>query len=160
MVELEVLEKVSLLKGLDPGQMAEVQALAAIREYEEGAVLFSEGEKAEFLRFVISGQVDLRFDLPLRATSKATTVTTIKPGKSMGFSSLVKPHRYALTGYCTGGKCVIVEVGGEELRALMDEKPEIGYILMSNLARVISKRFRAMQEEVVRREGYDILMQW
>ena len=160
MVELEVLQGVSLLRGLNPEQVAKVQALSNLREHTAGEVLFKEGQKADLLRFLISGEVDLRFDLPMRETSKATTVTTIKPGKSMGFSALVEPHRYALSGYCTSDRCTLVEVLGKELRKVMDEDAGIGYVIMDNLARVISKRFRAMQEEVVQREGYDILMQW
>ena len=160
MIDLEMLREISLLKGLNTDQLARIQAIASLNEYEGGEILFSEGEKADYLRFLVSGEVDLRFDLPMRTTSKATTVTTVRPGKSIGFSSLVAPHRYALTGYCTGTKCVTIEVKGDEMKEIMDDDPGFGYILMSNLARVISKRFRAMQEEVVKREGYDILMQW
>ncbi len=158
MVELELLQNISLLKGLNREQLVRILALSTLREYQGEKALFSEGEKATRLWFLISGRVELRFDLPLRKTSPAAAVTLIEPGQTIGFSSLVPPHRYSLSGYCLGERCVLVEVGGPELKGLMDQDPAMGYVIMSTLARVISKRFRAMQEEAVRREGYDLLM--
>ena len=158
MVDLELLERVSLLKGLSRDQLARIQPLAVLREFQGETVLFSEGEQAELLWFLISGRVELRFELPLRKSSPAAAVTVIEPGQTVGFSSLVPPHRYTLTGLCPEEMTVLVELEGQAFRELMDQDTSMGYIVMSTLARVISKRFRAMQDEVVKREGYELLM--
>ncbi len=117
----------------------------------------ADGQEAKYLLFVTEGKVDLRFEMPMRATSKEMTVITILPGKSFGFSSLVGLGDYTLSSYCATDKCVLVRIKGEDLSRVFEEDNSIGYIVMFHLAQLITRRYYAMREELVKREGHEIL---
>ena len=145
MVDLEFLKKVSLFKGLNDGHLTQLLEGCQETEYKKGDRLFAEGEDARFLWIVIDGHVDIRFDLPGRDTSAESTVYTETVSKSFGWSSFVPPHKYILSAYCAGGRCRIARLSKEYLTTLFESDYGMGYILMSNLAAVISSRFHDLQ---------------
>ena len=160
MVDLELLERVVLFSGLDRDQLARIQPHCDLLALDEGHKIISGGEKAVYLYFVLEGKVDLRFDLPLRSSSEETTISTIRPGSSFGWASLVEPHIYHLSAYSTTDNCRVGRVKGSDLLAIFNKDKALGYEVMSHLCRLIAKRFSVMQDEVVKREGFDIMMAW
>jgi toluene monooxygenase system ferredoxin subunit len=138
-----------LLLGLPPQSTSEVLALATRRQALTGEVLFRLGDKAEDLFLVQSGRVNLTF--PVRVGSRQEDVLAEErhPGQLVGWSGLIPPHRFTLQAVVPVTSELLV-LPGENLRDLLQAKPELGYPVLSNLARIIGQRFTIFQTMWIR----------
>ncbi len=158
MADLKFLAMVEVCEGMDVHQLDKILSCCRTKTYSPGERVFAEGGGAEDLCFVVKGRVDLRFDLPGRSTSKETTISTVSRGGMFGWSALVPPHRYTLSSYCSGDKnCTLLCLKRDELTALFEDDPRLGYLFMRNLARVIGQRFNALQDDFARESGLELM---
>lgn len=147
MVDIDFLRSVDIFKGLEDGQLALILDGCREKEYPKGERLFKVGEEALCIWLVVEGEVDLRFDLPARATtSKETTLHTESASNTLGWSAFVPPYRYVLSAYCTSENCKVAQLEKNGLLTLFEKDSKMGYRVMSNLAGVISTRFHRMQQ--------------
>ena len=160
MTSQDFLASVDLCSGLTEEELSKLWRCCRPDSRTEGERIFVDGEEAEDICFVASGQVDLRYDLPGRETSKETTVSTVEAGGAFGWSALVPPHRYTLSSYAVGGPCQLLRVGSASLRGLFETEPRIGYVFMTNLAKLIGRRFHALEDELARNLGFDVMHRW
>ena len=160
MISLEFFKNVEIFQGLNDEQLAEIIKCGEEQEFQHETRLFEKGEKATYLWIVGEGQVDLRFDFPGLASSEENTISSISEAGAFGWSSIVPPNKYRLSGYSSGGGCKLVKVERESLLKLFEKDPDIGYAVMSNLAALVGARFHSLQEEAARRRGQDIMGGW
>ena len=146
MIGNDFLRSVGLLKNLDENQLSAVLGCCREKQYKSGAKLFGEGEPASDLYIVKKGQVDLRFDLPGRPTSGKNTISSIPESKAFGWSSFVAPYKYSLSAYCASQVCELIIVDRQCLAGLFEEDHRLGYLVLSNMARVIGKRFHKLEK--------------
>ncbi|MFC1868035.1 Crp/Fnr family transcriptional regulator [Thermodesulfobacteriota bacterium] len=149
MISLDFIKKVSAFNGLDDDQFSRILEGCNEMEYKKGERLFGEQEDAGHIWIVTDGQVDIRFDLPARVTSAASTVYSETATKTFGWSSFVPPYKYILSAYCAGRNCKVARVGKEYLLKLFESDSGMGYVVMSNIAGVISTRFHQMQRSSI-----------
>lgn len=160
MLSIDFLKKIEILNDLDDSQLSEIQMCWNEKEYKQGDKIFAEGEDAAHMWVVSDGRVGLRFDLPGRTTSQENTVSTNTTGMTIGWSSFVAPYTYSLSAYCDSDTCKLVQVEKDCLDRISQKNAKIGYIVMSNIAKVIGKRFHQLQEEVIKRTGYEVMFNW
>ena len=146
MIGNDFLQSVGIFKGLDEIQLSMVQSCCSEEQYKAGTKLFGEGEKATHLYVVKSGRVDLRFELPGRTTSEKNTISSITEFKAFGWSSLVAPYQYSLSAYCASPTCEVIKIDGQSLNKLFEKDNRLGYLILSNMARVIGKRFQKIEK--------------
>ena len=160
MVDIDFLDKVKIFQGLNQEQLAEVIKYCEGVEFQPGAKLFKQGEDADYLWIVREGQVDLRFDAGGRGSAEEHTISSISQAGALGWSSFTSPNKYRLSGYCADMPCNLIRVDREGLRQLFEKDPQIGYVVISNVAAVIGTRFHDFQEEAARQRGQDLLGGW
>lgn len=160
MADIRFLSGCEVCKGLDTGQLSRVAALCRKVSANNGDRIFAENQEAKDLCFLVDGRIDLRFELPQKTTSEDMTILTIESGDTFSWSAFVPPHRYTLSAYCVSGGCIYMRAGREELTDLFDVEPRIGYIFMRNLNRVVGRRIRALQEELAKVSGQDLIDGW
>jgi NADP-reducing hydrogenase subunit HndB len=146
MIGKDFLQSVGIFKGLDEDQLSAVQGCCREQQHKAGTKLFGEGEPASHLYIVKKGQVDLRFDLPGRPTSEKNTISSILEFKAFGWSSLVAPHKYSLSAYCATPSCEVIKIDQACLTKLFEKDHGLGYLVLSNMARVIGKRFQKLEK--------------
>jgi len=146
MIGIDFLQSVGIFRGLDESQLTALQGCCQVERHKAGSRLFGEGGPASNLYIVKTGQVDLRFDLPGRATSEKNTISTIMASKAFGWSSLVAPYKYSLSAYCSTQSCEVVKIDRQSLFRLFEENHRLGYLVLSNMARVIGKRFQKIEK--------------
>ena len=146
MIGNDFLQSVGIFKGLDENQLSAVQGCCREEQHQAGSKLFGEGEPASHLYIVKKGQVDLRFDLPGRPTSEKNTISSILEFKAFGWSSLVAPHKYSLSAYCATPFCEVIKIDQPCLTKLFEKDHGLGYLVLSNMARVIGKRFQKLEK--------------
>lgn len=160
MIGLEFINKVEIFQGLNQEQLAEILKCCEEKEFQPEAGLFKKGQDADYLWIVREGRVDLRLDFPGLASSEENTISSISEAGAFGWSAIGSPNKYRLSGYCTGNDCKLIKVNRKSLLELFEKDPDIGYVVMSNLATVVGTRFHNLQEEVARRRGQDMMGGW
>jgi NADP-reducing hydrogenase subunit HndB len=145
MIVRDFLKNVDLFKVLDDDQLTAVAGSFHEKEYKQSDKLFEEGEQASHIWVVVEGRVDLRFDLPGRSTSAKTTISTISELMVFGWSGLVPPHEYKLSAYCATKSLKVIRGSRESLTDLFQKNPRVGYLFMSNLIKIVGKRFQQLQ---------------
>ena len=106
--------------------------------FDQGAVLFREGDQADTFFLVRHGSVALEMFVPARGSA---VIETLEAGEVVGWSWLFPPYRWhfdaraltqlratAFDGACLRGKC--------------DEDPALGYELMARFAQVLIERLQ------------------
>ena len=160
MISLEFFEKVEIFRGLNHEQLAEIIKCCEEKEFQSEARVFEKGDDADYLWIVMQGGVDLRLDFPGLASSEENTLASISEAGAFGWSAIVSPNKYRLSGYSAAKGCKLVRVEKESLLKLFEKDPEIGYVVMSNLAAVVGARFHSLQDEAARSRGQDIMGGW
>lgn len=160
MISLKFLEDVEVFKGLSGDQLTAVQACCQKKEFKQDAKLFGEGEPAGHLWIVIEGRVDLRCELPGLASSEENTISSISAGGAIGWSCFVSPYQYRLSGYCASGPCELIRIGKEHIIRLFELDTGLGYVVMSNMAAVVGRRFNRLQDEIARLRGQHAMSGW
>jgi CRP-like cAMP-binding protein len=160
MIDIEFLDKAIIFQGLNQEQLTAVIKYCEEAEFQPGAKLFTQGEDAAYLWIVKEGQVDLRFEVAGSATPEEHTISSISAAGAFGWSSFTSPNKYRLSGYCGDMPCRLIKVDRAGLLQLFEEDPQIGYVVISNVASVIGTRFHEFREEAARQRGQEILGGW
>jgi CRP/FNR family cyclic AMP-dependent transcriptional regulator len=127
-----------IFEGLEPDALSLIAGCASNVRFDQGAVIFREGDAADTFFLIRHGTVALEMFVPARG---AAVIETIEAGEVVGWSWLFPPYRWhfdarALTqlratsfdGACLRGKC--------------DDDPVLGYELMSRFAQVLIERLQ------------------
>lgn len=125
-------------EGLEPDALSLIAGCASNVRFDQGAVLFREGDSADTFFLIRHGTVALELFVPARGSA---VIETIEAGEVVGWSWLFPPYRWhfdaraltqlratAFDGACLRGKC--------------DEDPALGYELMSRFAQVLIERLQ------------------
>jgi signal transduction histidine kinase len=126
-------------------ELAEIAKLCHEEEFcEEGARLFAEGDPAEKLYLILEGKVSLEKTVQLgrSGSSRQATVSIQGPGQITGWTSVVAPHIYTLSGVCLEpGKLLAID--GRDMRDFITTDPEAGLRFMAAIATIIRGRMAA-----------------
>lgn len=120
--------------------MAEFCSEASFLEHD---VLLSEGKPADKMFVIQRGKVALekKIQVGRQSTPRNATIDYVGPGGIAGFSTLASPHVYSTTGICVEPTRAIV-MDGVKLRAYLEAHPEAGRAIMTELATLVSNRYR------------------
>ena len=142
----EILKKADILEGLSQDEIAAVAELCEERSYKAGTAIFEESSRGEEVYLVKSGTV--RIELALKGKTDVATVHRVTPGRSFGELALVDRGRRSATATCESDAEVLV-LGRERLADLFESNNHIGYVLMGNLATILSARLRKTNLQLV-----------
>jgi CRP/FNR family cyclic AMP-dependent transcriptional regulator len=143
-MKIEDLGRLAFFNGLS---MADLKLLASYftpQSYPEGTTVFKQGDFADFLYLVVTGEVVIHYkpeDGPLM------TVTRVQPGGIFGWSAAMGNPSYTSGAVCLINSHVF-RIRGTDLRMLCDEYPEVGKIILDRLAAVIAERKQSQQGQV------------
>jgi CRP-like cAMP-binding protein len=143
---LERLRTMDIFKDLTPEQLRAIEPGCEEKGFRGDERLFAEGEEAKHLWVITEGEVDLRFDLPGRATSPENTILSVGAGQALGWSSFVPPYEYKLSAYSAGDACKAVRVEKAFLLELFLRDPAMGYRVVRFLTGVASLHLQQLQE--------------
>jgi CRP-like cAMP-binding protein len=145
-----LLAEVPLLQGLEATSLAQLAGCASNVHFDEGTLLFREGDPADIFYAVRHGAVALEMFVPARG---AVTIETLEAGEVLGWSWLFPPYRWhfdaraltairatAFDGACLRGKC--------------EQDPALGYELMSRFSQVLIERLQWTRLRLLDVYGY------
>ena len=134
-----------LFEGFSEIQFERLNALMEEIAVKKGERLFREGEAAEQLYCIKQGAVEMltsiddHIELPIKILRSE--------GSYFGTSSLVPPYIYSLSARSYEDSILMV-IKQSQLMEQTKRDPEMGFIIMSNLAKMFLDRLKETRQEV------------
>ena len=150
MTVTEFLRSSHLFKGLPSDHLQLLLPCCREETAEKEAVIFREGEPAKSLYVVEEGRIGLRMtrDRPDGSSTGPTTVASVGPGEAFGWSAIIEPRFFTLTAIAVEpSKLILME--GTALREVLNLNRDIGYLVMVNVANLITERLAETREAFV-----------
>jgi CRP-like cAMP-binding protein len=134
----EILADAPFFAGLRPDTIDLVAGCGSNVQFEPGALIFREGDRADAFYLLRHGSIAIEAYAP---NSGPLVIETLEAGDVLGWSWLFEPHRWhfdahaltavratAFDGVCLRGKC--------------DADPQLGYELVSRFAQTLIERLQ------------------
>lgn len=134
MVEISALKDAYLVAGLKEDELAQVAALANVRSYNSGQRLMEIGDVAKELFVILSGSVVV-------TTHDGDRLGEVGANSVIGEMGLVDAMPANAYVTCMGSVCVAT-FNTADLRKLMSQNKGLGFVILANVARVLSSRLR------------------
>lgn len=144
-MDADVFPNLFLFQDLLPKHLTLLQPLFIPCEFNADTVLFEQGDPAENLFTIVSGEVVVNFkpdDGPIIVVAK------VQPGSIVGWSAALGSRRYTSTAVCTT-YTQLLRVRGDDLRRLCLQHPDTGTIFLDRLATVIAERLHSTHDLVL-----------
>jgi CRP/FNR family cyclic AMP-dependent transcriptional regulator len=134
-----------LFRDLVPEHLKLLHPLFIPCDFTADSVLFEQGDPADNLFAVVSGEVVVNFkpdDGPV------IVVARVQPGSIVGWSAALGSRRYTSSAVCTI-YTQLLRVRGDDLRRLCLQHPDTGTIFLDRLATVIAERLHSTHDLVL-----------
>jgi CRP-like cAMP-binding protein len=145
---VEGLERLGIFEGLTRDQLHTVGERCEITTVKRGETIFRAGEPAQYLLFVRSGRVELRFQVVYAGTPSEYPLDTVTANGACGWSAMIPPHKYTLTAYAVEDS-ELLRIKQTDLQYCCDADPRTGSVVMGNIARTVGKRYERAQQILV-----------
>ena len=142
-----ILEEVAqhpFLRGLDAKHLAALADCAMRTHFSAGDVIFREGDPANRFYLLIKGQVSLETE----HNENRVTVQTISGGDVLGWSWLFPPY-YTHFDARAVEPTEAMFFYGTRLREMCEENHDLGYEMLTRIAKVVIDRLVAAQKRLV-----------
>lgn len=142
---LKLLSGTRFAENLSNSQLQSLCRASRIHSLPAGAVLFREGEVEDEVFVIHSGHVKLSMHVPGRGD---VVLLTSGPGDLVGWSGLISDGTMTATAVTTE-ESVLVAMSGKRIRELCEADSQLGYVLMTRLAKVLSQRILATRLQLL-----------
>jgi CRP-like cAMP-binding protein len=134
-----------LLEPLSEAQITALSDHCTMVNLREGEALFDQNTVAHSLFVVASGRLAIRL-----ATPAGRVIEVVEVGQYglSGWSSIVAPHVYVADAKALEDSTVIA-ISADEVEDILLREPAAGYVVMKQVAGVISTRLRDIKEELI-----------
>ena len=143
MVDKQTLSGLELFVGLPDRALAAISGLSERRRFAAGEIIFSPERSAQWAFLLLSGSV--RLTVHASALPEPVTLTSLKtPGHAFGFSSFLGQGSHNSSAEAvTPVEAVAVDC--PRLLAYLEKDPEVGFVVMSRVARAVSRRLATLR---------------
>ena len=138
------LRRAAIFGELQDEEAARLLAVARPQQCHKGECLFLLGDHADRLYVVLTGKMELTFPLSFGGVVRDVPVESKTPGSALGWSALVKPHRFTLSARAEETSELAAFLRRDLLR-VFEAEPRIGYVVMRHIAEVIGRRLLQVQ---------------
>jgi CRP/FNR family cyclic AMP-dependent transcriptional regulator len=121
---------------LNQADLALLAASVTEREYAPGDCIWSEGDDADQLLLLASGQVALQVLVPGSAASARVTVDLVTESQVFGWAAIMEPHVHTTSAICLRTTSILL-LDGVVLRSLMQDE-RIGYAWLHECAMALT----------------------
>jgi len=138
--KVALLRTAGLIKDMSQEESETLAGIAEERQFARGSVILREDSKTRDLFVICSGRVSIRLSLPTES-GREEVIYTMRDGQIFGELALVdgSPRSATVRAEEDLTTCTY---DYDKLNKLLDEHPRIGYLLMRNVASIISTRVR------------------
>jgi CRP/FNR family transcriptional regulator, cyclic AMP receptor protein len=136
-MSLATLREIPFLADLASEHLETLVHLASYRTFPDGAELFHEGDKQDFLYIVLAGRVAVEIHIPNRGRLR---ILTVEPMELLGWSSITEtiPRRTASARAVAATKLLAID--SAQLYAACQKDNALGFQIMNKVANVVANR--------------------
>jgi CRP-like cAMP-binding protein len=147
---IDSLKSAPLFQGLSEEQLAIFEAIAKPMTAERGTRIIKEGDPARHLCIVRQGRVaiEMALERPDGSYTPRTTVASLGAGEAFGWSALVEPHVLTMSAYAIEPTELLM-LEGHKVREVLEGNRQVGYVVMSNVAKLLTRRLTEAREALV-----------
>lgn len=131
---LDVFKKSYLVLGVPDEAIQEIYDLGKYQVHTAGEDLIRAGDKSSDLIVILDGRVNI-------LTPTGEKITEIGPGHVLGEIALIDNMPRSAHAVCAG-KVQACHIPADKMRKLMGTKRDIGFVVLTNLARMMASRLR------------------
>ena len=146
MVSTEDLKKMAVMTHLKDDMLNRITSITDVLTFDDQEIIFRQGDFADRFYMVKRGKVLLEQRLAEKIT---VSVGSIKPGFAFGWSTMIEQGYYTTDAVCAE-PCEIFSMKGEKIRALCDQDPYMGFLLVRRLLVILKKRYDHRTEQFVK----------
>jgi CRP/FNR family cyclic AMP-dependent transcriptional regulator len=129
-----------VFRGLGADDIEQVAKICKAARFNKGDVIVEEDTRERVLYLIKSGRVTISLSPPGSEETRGT-LTSCTPGNVFGELSFIDGARRS-TWVIALDDVEVYQIRWESFNGIIQNKPEIGYKVISNLARVIADRLR------------------
>ena len=174
MLEKGLLAGFSIFSEVPQDKLSKIAEKCELLEFHAGEVIFQQGETARNLYGILDGEVelilvfedrvlkaDIEYERSLQARfeilERPIVVDTLDPGDVFGWSALVNPRQLTATAKCSRPSRVL-SLPADDLKAMNDQDPTLGYAIIGKLAVVIAQRLQSRTDKLIEAwgEAFDV----
>lgn len=141
-----VLEQTSMFNDLSDEQCRVLHGLFVEQAILAGHAIFEQGQPAEHLYLLVSGDVLVRYK---PYDGPELTIARVRPGEVFGWSAALSSPTYTSSAYALTDSRLL-RVHGEDLARVYEHHPEVGLLVLERLAMAISLRVNQAYEQMVK----------
>jgi CRP-like cAMP-binding protein len=139
--KIDSLRKIHFFYGLEDGELSKLGSLCQNRSFAVGEVCQCEGQNSNWIHFIVSGRVGAVLHIPSYSySSSEIMIDTLGPGELFGWSALIKGTPWSTLKVID--QTEVFYLDANDMLSLCESNYHLGYILMKNLAALISSRLR------------------
>jgi CRP-like cAMP-binding protein len=142
---IETLREIRFLHDIGPMHIEQIAKIARVRDFNEDDVVFRQGDAAQHVYLVVSGNVSLEI---CAAGAGCKQILTLGPGELLGWSSVLEQLSYTARARVLE-RTQLVEINVAQLLAMCDQDPQFGYELMRQVALALAKRLSATRMQLL-----------
>jgi CRP/FNR family transcriptional regulator, cyclic AMP receptor protein len=129
-----ILKSLNLFKETPENILADLAPLMKEIEYEQGSVIFKEGETGDCMYIIHRGSIKIH--------KESTTLAILPENEVFGELSLLDADTRSATA-TANTDCVLFKIDQEPFYELMDERPEVA----KGFIKILCQRLRMMNEK-------------
>lgn len=129
-----------IFQDLAPTELAAIQRVSSLAQYELGHIFFSPDERDDYLHILQTGRVRL---YKLSAEGRALTLAVLEPVAVFGEMSVLGPWRHDSFAEAMMA-CEVASISHDDLLPLMEQYPQIALRLMDLMA----QRLQSMENKL------------
>jgi CRP/FNR family cyclic AMP-dependent transcriptional regulator len=143
-MNLEKYTHLAFFSGLCTADIQLLSPFFAPQTWVAGTVVFEQGDYADYLYLVVSGEMTIRYkpdDGPMM------NITHIVPGGIFGWSAAMGNPTYTSGAVCALDTEVL-RIRGVDLRMVFEKHSELGKVILERLTAIIAERQQGQQSRV------------
>ncbi len=143
--ELRFLSSVPIFDSLSSRQLRKINKLIHIRTFEDGEIVFRQGDPGVGMYIVREGTVDVYNEFPDLTRSR---ITTLKSGDFFGEISLLNDSSRSATVVSVHDS-VLLGLFRPDLFGVMDSDPRLGLSIIYRISQIVAERLRLSTIETI-----------
>jgi len=134
-----MLKQVDLFRGLDNSQLELVGQITVQEDFNDGDVIFEQGDHAGKMYIVSEGQVEIIVE---HSDGQQNPVVFLGTGQIIGEMTLVDEGKRSATVKASGEMTRLYSILNTKFVELCRSNTDIGYMIMRNIAQDMSFKLR------------------
>jgi CRP/FNR family cyclic AMP-dependent transcriptional regulator len=139
MLKTKEIQGYKLFNGLAETELSEIAVFCNRLNYDTNSVIFDPDTPSENIFFLEGGNDAIQIEIPLGIHGDKIVIHTLSKGETFGWAALGSQHVKTATARCLVPVTVIA-INGKRLMEFLARDNHAGYIVMKNLADIISTR--------------------